>query len=769
MADKGQTDKMTMFFLLTFFRLFKMTEMTETTMTTIWDYDEFTLKERIEKNTINLYNYLKHDGGSGTTVTGKALVNNKCPNLSIIDIDINKELKQEEKDMIRKNLIAKISDKDVIVQTASGGLHIYCNTDEYYIDSNRMVKCFTSNDYDVDIFSSIDSNSRSLVVLPGSKVRKNAKSPILTYKFVQGGYDSIITRSLASVLNDLDINIKVKQNAEIEKIMFDHDGDTVSDEYAVKLIEGLTGIEIHNDAGGRRIEDEVTLFTLFQSLNALPSDLIDDAYSHVQQYCKLTDAAANNFDKARSRYQNLCTSPHVLAKILRYWNNDYYTSVISPIEKSNAIVMNDIDLNDLFTINDIRQKAEQHRYNSNKELIEDLSRVLRSIDDGNDSYVIKSYNTFSQSYCLKYVSDAYIVKTLKRIQINEQTNAHTLLLKHLSKFTKQGVKFNSNDENILSLFHGYKHKVLDQFDLSKIKLFLDLILEVICDNEKQVYEYVINWISFIVQHPGNKTEVALVLKGLQGIGKNRFTDVLSEMLSGYSAKNITDISELTGQFNSIVEGKILIVLNELKNCGDDRLANFNSLKSIITDDSIRINEKLVPRRDAENVANFIFVSNNSFPVKIENGDRRYVVLSCNGVHKGDYNYFEQLCASFDEEFYSNLLTFFIKRDLTKFQIRNIPMTDAKQDLIDASKSPLDIWICEHYNELVEGIVCEDALRTKPEEMKKRTFQLQLKDKCERKRKRINNQLNWYYTLKPECKLIYNQTPDERIVEFEEMI
>ena len=743
--------------------------MTETNLTVSWELNELTLRQRIENNTVNLYNYLKHDGGSGTAVTGKALLNNKCLNLSIVDLDINKELKQEEKEAIRKTLMSKLSDEDIVVQTASGGLHIYCNTEEYYVESNRMVKCYTSPEYDVDIFSSVDVNSRSLVVLPGSKVRKNAKTPITTYKFLQGSLDSKIRRSLSDILHDLDISIKIKQSPEIEKIMFDHDGETISEQYALNLIEGLTGIEVHNDAGGRRIEDEVTLFTLFQALNALPTNLIDEAYSHVQNYCKLTDAAASNFDRARRRYARSCTSAHVLEKILRCWNNEYYIQVISPVVSQNEIIIKDIDLNDSFTINDIRQKAEQHRYTTNKDLVEDLSRVLRFIDDGNDTYVLKTYNSISETFYLKFVTDAYIVKTLKRIAIDEKVNAHTLLMNNLSKFTRLGVKFNSKDKNTLSLFHGYKYKVQEKVDINKIKMFLDLILEVICDHEKHIYDYILNWIAFIVQNPGVKTEVALVLKGLQGIGKNRFTDVLSEMLSGYSAKNITDISELTGQFNSIVEGKILIVLNELKNCGEDRLANFNALKSIISDNSIRINEKLVPRRDAENVSNFIFVSNNSFPVKIENGDRRYVVLACNGKHKGDYKYFQQLCSSFDEDFYNTLLTFFMERDLSNFQVREIPMTDAKQDLIDASKSPLDIWICEYYNALVDGMNCDEALRCKPAEMKKRTFQLQLKDKCERKQRRIDGQRVWFYILKQECKDIYHQTPDESIVEFEEMI
>ncbi|KAH7831198.1 putative Poxvirus D5 protein [Monocercomonoides exilis] len=158
-----------------------------------------------------------------------------------------------------------------------------------------------------------------------------------------------------------------------------------------------------------------------------------------------------------------------------------------------------------------------------------------------------------------------------------------------------------------------------------IKPFLDFTREVIVNDNDELYQYILCWISSIIQNPGEKTKTSLVLKGLQGIGKNVWTNELAELLAGYSCPNVIEIAELTGQFNSIVEVKMLIVLNELKNVGDDRTANFDALKKIITDSTIRINEKNQPRRTAENVANFIFVTNYTYPVKIEIGDRRYVV------------------------------------------------------------------------------------------------------------------------------------------------
>lgn len=719
------------------------------------------LKDRMKDKTIDLKSYLKHDGGNGKSTTGRALMMNKMKNLSVVDIDINKSLDEENKEKVRKNIIAKLNHHDVIVKTGSGGLHIYCNTDGFFIQSNRMIKCYSCNEFDIDLMSSFDETKRSLIVLPGSKVRKSGRDTIKQYSFIQGSFDSKIIRSLADVLNDIDVKITIKQHPEIEKIIDDNKENIISDELATALVNGLVGLEVHNDGANRCIDDEITLFTLFQAINSLPVKYVEEAYDNVRNKCKLTDNASMNFDKSMMRYQSLHSSPFVLVKILKRWNNEYYHQSIKPLLTCYEIVINKIDLNDSFDLNNIREKAEQHKYHSKKEVLEDLSRVIRSIDDGSDSFVMKTFDTFSETYQLRFVNDSFITKSLRRIHLwkedGEQITVHHLLINHFSKFVMKGVKFYSNSESVMSLFHGYAHKTLEQVDENKIQMFLDFIKEVICDNNEQVYEYVINWISFIVQHPGKKSGIALVLKGLQGVGKNRFTDTLCEMMKGYSAKNITDISELTGQFNSIVEGKMLIVLNELKNCGDDRLANFNALKSIITDDIIRINEKNQPRRDAENVANFIFVSNNAFPVKIESGDRRYLVLSCNGKHKGDFMYFNQLCNSFDESFYENLLTFFIKRDISEFNIRDIPMTESKQDLIEASRTPIDQFICDNYNKLIEGMVCNEVLLNKPSEMKERAFQLQLKDKCDRKQKRVDGSRVWFYVLKDECKTIYHQT------------
>ena len=721
-----------------------------------------TFKERIDKNYVVLYNYQKHDKKSSgrNTITGKALLNNKIKNLSIIDIDINKELDNDTKDKIRNNILNKLSDNDIIVKTASGGLHIYCNTDEFYSTSNRMVKCYKSNIFDIDIFSSVNKTKRSLVVLPESKVRKDHKSPISTYEFIRGDYDTIISRSVNDILKDLDIKITIEQPQAVkDTIKMYNNSDNITVEFARTLIYGLEGLTIHNDSESQPITKEITLFTLFQAINSLPNDVINDAYDYIFENSNLTPNAKSNYNNARKRYSVYQTHYGVLIKIIKLYNNDYYKKFIK--NEADEIIINNIDLNDNFTITNISSKAEKHMYKTYKEIVEDLSKVIRFVESNNLMFIIKTYDIHNNKYVISYMTNTNMKEMLKMIKLwndeRKTITAYDAFIAYKSKLTVKGVKFYSNnDKDIFSIFQGFKYNTVENINMSIIDNFLNMIKEVIADNNDDIYNYLLDWISYIIQHPGNKTETAIVLKGLQGIGKNTFTDVICELLSGYSENNVNQIGELTGNFNSVLESKMLLVLNELKNCGDDRLANFDTLKSIITDKTIRINEKNQPRRTSENVANLIFVTNNSYPVKIESGDRRYVVLACNGKYKNNHDYWNNMYNSFTPEFYSHLLTFFINRDISNFNPRIIPMTEAKQDLIEASRNPVEQFICDYYNKLCKGWSCQKAIFHKPYDIKERSFTLQLKDKCHRKRQTSGDR-KWYYILKDEYKSIYHQT------------
>jgi hypothetical protein len=109
--------------------------------------------------------------------------------------------------------------------------------------------------------------------------------------------------------------------------------------------------------------------------------------------------------------------------------------------------------------------------------------------------------------------------------------------------------------------------------------------------------------------------------------------------------------------------------------------NTDCLKSLITDNTCTIESTFVNSRVIDNVSNFIFVSNNFLPIKIENGDRRYVIFKTSHECKNNFEYFDGLYKMFITEFYYTLYNYFINIDLNNFNTRLIPITDIKNDMI----------------------------------------------------------------------------------------
>jgi putative DNA primase/helicase len=132
---------------------------------------------------------------------------------------------------------------------------------------------------------------------------------------------------------------------------------------------------------------------------------------------------------------------------------------------------------------------------------------------------------------------------------------------------------------VLNLFQGYPFDIQSQtfdlrsqpcdidcsFKMNVIQPFLDHILNIICDHELDLYTYILNWITHLIQKPGSKTEKALVIIGEQGTGKSKFfTDIISKLFGRYCISNENNISNIISRLNSSIENKILIVCNELQ-------------------------------------------------------------------------------------------------------------------------------------------------------------------------------------------------------------
>ena len=363
-----------------------------------------------------------------------------------------------------------------------------------------------------------------------------------------------------------------------------------------------------------------------------------------------------------------------------------------------------MNIKDKFCLMDIRNKAP-YNLASMENVINDLRRCFLVVDTTPEVFCFKDYDALNDITCISYVGEkdakAKLSKIIAGVRMSGNTgkniNCWNIYLENTVLFTVKGLKFFSQDPDVFSFFRGYDYELVEEVDMEKIQPFLTHVHDIICDGNDDLYNYLLNWYSSILQRPSFKTETALVVLGKQGSGKNKFfTDVLCKLMVPYVNENLTNMDDIIGKFNAALENRKLIICNELQSIDVNKFLNSDALKSVITDKQMNINQKNQPVRIQENVVNLILVSNNMAPIKIEHGDRRYVVFRTSDAKCKDFEYFENLAETFDEEFYQHLFTFFFSRDITKVNLRKIPHTQAKEDIVEASKNSVELFIDDNW-------------------------------------------------------------------------
>jgi hypothetical protein len=87
----------------------------------------------------------------------------------------------------------------------------------------------------------------------------------------------------------------------------------------------------------------------------------------------------------------------------------------------------------------------------------------------------------------------------------------------------------------------------------------------------------------------------------------------------------------------------------------------------------------------ENVSNFIFVPNHYLLIKIENGNRRFIIFKTSNALNNNSEYFDGLNKTFTHHFYNRLYNFFMSREINDFNVKMIPIIDIKNDMIESCK------------------------------------------------------------------------------------
>lgn len=153
------------------------------------------------------------------------------------------------------------------------------------------------------------------------------------------------------------------------------------------------------------------------------------------------------------------------------------------------------------------------------------------------------------------------------------------------------------------------------------------LLYYLCTNEPEadaLFQWMLKWLAYPIQHPGAKMQTALVVHGPQGTGKSRFFEVYAKIFGQYG--RVLGQEALEDKFNADWAEKKLFILADEVLAKQEMYHIKNRLKGFVTGDTIRVNPKNLPARNEKNHMNIVFLSNELQPLALELDDRRHCVI-----------------------------------------------------------------------------------------------------------------------------------------------
>jgi hypothetical protein len=208
-------------------------------------------------------------------------------------------------------------------------------------------------------------------------------------------------------------------------------------------------------------------------------------------------------------------------------------------------------------------------------------------------------------------------------------------------------------------------------------LLRDYLLDVICDGNKEVYDYLIRYMAHMIQRPDEKPGVMVVLLGGQGTGKGVYFSLLRAIWR-MTTLQVSDVDQVIGKFNAALERNFVVCMDEALFYGDRRA--IDRLKSTVTEQFIQIEQKYQPSRSIESVHRFFASSNHAHFANVERDDRRFLFLRLSTARQQDTTYFSGVIAAINDPGTLNALAYYLQRkDIGEFNVRTKPKTDEQMN------------------------------------------------------------------------------------------
>ena len=199
----------------------------------------------------------------------------------------------------------------------------------------------------------------------------------------------------------------------------------------------------------------------------------------------------------------------------------------------------------------------------------------------------------------------------------------------------------------------------------------------------------LDWLAHIAQRPGELPSIAwLHIAKRTGMGRNWVATVLGRVFVGYAALAFNLSGTLRTGYNGLLAGKVLAVVDEIdEGSGQRKYQTQQELKQLVTEETRTINPKYGRQHVEWNACRWLIFSNSTTALPLEDDDRRFWVVQCEGGPKSAEYYAHLYALKDDPAFIASVAEYLSRRDISHFkQGQRAPMTTAKATLLERTRS-----------------------------------------------------------------------------------
>jgi hypothetical protein len=260
---------------------------------------------------------------------------------------------------------------------------------------------------------------------------------------------------------------------------------------------------------------------------------------------------------------------------------------------------------------------------------------------------------------------------------NEPVLVHNRLISEGGDIEREGAR----------CFNLYRPPTIEPGNAAEADRWLDHVSKVFPDDAN----HIIKWLAHRVQYPADKINHALVLGGLQGIGKDTLLEPVKYAIGPWNFYEVSP-QHVLGRFNGFLKSVILRV-NEARDLGEvNRYQFYDHLKAYTAapPDVLRVDEKNLREYSILNCCGVVITTNyKSDGIFLPADDRRHYV-AWSDLTKDDFvaSYWPSLWGFYANGGIEHVAAYLAELDLSKFDAKAPPTkTAAFWSIVDANRAP----------------------------------------------------------------------------------